>query len=449
MRILSISSTLLVAVLVTTGASIAATDNSNSTIPELLRFAREYENPAEKHKERNSAPVVRKSDPEITALRSQLSRQKQTIERMRTEMTSLRKQAASASAFAEKHNETDARLSASQKELTRVRQEMQSSLREKDTRVAALEKQRILDMKTLTLSRQEIDALKREASGATQQLKQQLEKSAKQDHAAIQKRLAQVQKRANEQTEELTRLRKLVTSRDTASKISRSDGSIVNLNTPAARQAYVSGMSLGKDMVSLNQGDTVLGMPVADPAVVIAGLRDVLTGQVLMDKQAVEKTHSERETLVLNAVKTTIDRQKKEAATWLADFRKQPGVKQTTSGLWYRIDYEGDTEILAGDPVVDIAVREDLTDGTTVNDMELTGSVLSMKLSEYPPVFREAIRMLRQHGRMTIAVPPDRAYGDRGMPPSIPPGATMIYTIQLESSVEGTSTRNIIDPDKS
>lgn len=111
-------------------------------------------------------------------------------------------------------------------------------------------------------------------------------------------------------------------------------------------------------------------------------------------------------------------------------------MKQTASGLWYHIEYEGDEPLPAGDPVVDVSVRESLTDGTTVNDMELTGAVMSMKLSEYPAIFREAIGLLRQHGRLTIVVPPERAYGDKGLPPVIPPGATMIYMMQLESPAE-------------
>ncbi|EPB5915828.1 FKBP-type peptidyl-prolyl cis-trans isomerase N-terminal domain-containing protein [Citrobacter amalonaticus] len=118
-----------------------------------------------------------------------------------------------------------------------------------------------------------------------------------------------------------------------------------------------------------------------------------------MTEMALEETYAERDSLVLKAIKNTAVKEKQTAANWLTSFRKQPGVKQPPSGLWYLIEYAGDEPLLSGDPVADISVRGSLTDGTTVKDMELTGAVITMKLSEYPAVFREAIGLLRQHGR--------------------------------------------------
>ncbi|MBB7361187.1 FKBP-type peptidyl-prolyl cis-trans isomerase, partial [Escherichia coli] len=45
---------------------------------------------------------------------------------------------------------------------------------------------------------------------------------------------------------------------------------------------------------------------------------------------------------------------------------------------------------------------------------------------------RSALRLLKNHGTVTVAAPPELAYGDEGYPPRVPPGATMVYTIRVE-----------------
>ena len=48
------------------------------------------------------------------------------------------------------------------------------------------------------------------------------------------------------------------------------------------------------------------------------------------------------------------------------------GVKQSAMGFWYRVDYAGEGA-LAPTAVVDVVVKEKLTDGTVIQDMELSG----------------------------------------------------------------------------
>ncbi|ENZ4546199.1 FKBP-type peptidyl-prolyl cis-trans isomerase, partial [Escherichia coli] len=122
----------------------------------------------------------------------------------------------------------------------------------------------------------------------------------------------------------------------------------------------------------------------------------------------------------------------------------QKGVQKDSSGFWYRVEHIGDGELISGDDtVVDVVVVEKLTDGTVIEDMDARGTVISQPLGEYPPVFRSALLLLKNHGTVTVAAPPELAYGDEGYPPKVPPGATMVYTIR----VEGVKAENT-SPDK-
>ena len=94
----------------------------------------------------------------------------------------------------------------------------------------------------------------------------------------------------------------------------------------------------------------------------------------------------------------------------------------------------GDGEFINDElSIVEVSVIEKLIDGTIIEDMDLSGKTLALSLSDYPPVFKSAIKKIKNHGTITIVVPSSLAYGDEGNLPKIPPGATVIYTIRIES----------------
>jgi FKBP-type peptidyl-prolyl cis-trans isomerase FkpA len=63
--------------------------------------------------------------------------------------------------------------------------------------------------------------------------------------------------------------------------------------------------------------------------------------------------------------------------------------------------------------------------------METNGATLSQPVADFPPLFKEAISLLKNHGSMTLVVPPELAYGEKGYPPKVPPNATMVYTLRI------------------
>jgi FKBP-type peptidyl-prolyl cis-trans isomerase len=147
---------------------------------------------------------------------------------------------------------------------------------------------------------------------------------------------------------------------------------------------------------------------------------------------------AESETAVKLASEKESRKQYKTDQTFVNEFKKQKGVKLSPSGFWYRVDYAGDKPF-ADDAVLDVVVKESLTNGSVIQDMDLNGKVLSQALELYPPLFREAIGYLRNHGELTMVVPPALAYGEAGYPPKVPPNATLVYTLRVET---GTADKN-------
>ncbi|HGA3042489.1 TPA: FKBP-type peptidyl-prolyl cis-trans isomerase N-terminal domain-containing protein [Serratia marcescens] len=196
------------------------------------------------------------------------------------------------------------------------------------------------------------------------------------------------------------------------------------LASEADKQAYAAGVSLGRDIVHLQQENRRAGLE-ADSRLLLAGIADTLAGRLRLDEAAID-----------SALRTAQQRLQQTQApplddkAYLADFARQEGVKQDALGFYYRVDYAGNGAIGADDRV-DIVVRESLVDGRVVKDMELAGTVISQPLTRYPPLFRAAIEKLQRHGSITLVVPPVLAYGKQGSPPAIPPDATMIYTLRI------------------
>ncbi|SMB54017.1 Peptidyl-prolyl cis-trans isomerase [Serratia proteamaculans] len=239
------------------------------------------------------------------------------------------------------------------------------------------------------------------------------------DLIAIAAALARQQRQVAEQDRQLQQLnRQLATQSQPPGLVSDAD-----------KQAYAAGVSLGRDILQLQEENRRLGIE-ADRPRLLAGIADTLAGKTRLDDAAIGSALQAADAVLQQAQQQRQQALRQDGKAYLADFARQPGVQKDALGFYYRVDYAGSGQIAASDSV-DIVVRESLPGGQVIKDMELAGTVISQPLAQYPPLFRAAIGKLNKHGSMTLVVPPALAYGDKGSPPAIPPGATMIYTLRV------------------
>ncbi|CAI2509600.1 FKBP-type peptidyl-prolyl cis-trans isomerase N-terminal domain-containing protein [Serratia liquefaciens] len=239
------------------------------------------------------------------------------------------------------------------------------------------------------------------------------------DLIAMATALARQQRIATQQEQQLQQLnRQLAAQRQPPELVSDAD-----------KQAYAAGVSLGRDIMHLQEENRRLGIE-ADRPRLLAGIADTLAGRQRLDDAAIDRALKAADAALQQTQRQRQQAIRVEGKTYLADFAKQPGVQKDALGFYYRVDYAGSGQIKANDNV-DIVVRESLPDGQVIKDMDLAGTTISLPLAQYPPLFRAAIGKLNKHGSMTLVVPPALAYGDKGSPPAIPPGATMIYTLRV------------------
>lgn len=192
---------------------------------------------------------------------------------------------------------------------------------------------------------------------------------------------------------------------------------------------YAIGSSLAEDMLALLKQRAAQGVEV-DSRLALAGVQDTFAGKLKLQPEQIDKALDASEKLVQhNAQQQKLDTEK-AGAVYIEQFAKQKQVKKEALGYFYRIDKVGKGAIGANN-MVSVAVKESLINGKVVKDMQAAGTSVTQLLSSYPPIFRTAISKLQNHGSITMVVPPSLAYGDKGLPPDILPGSTMVYNVTV------------------
>lgn len=201
------------------------------------------------------------------------------------------------------------------------------------------------------------------------------------------------------------------------------------LDSPERQLSYAAGSALGADLLSVVEEREASGITLERP-VLLAGVTDMFLGQTVLSPDTLKQLLADAEKTMANSREQRITEGVKQDKVYVDAFKKRENVKRSPSGFWYHVDYVGDSAI-PDDAIVDIVVKEMLTDGRVIQDMDATHKVMSQPLSDYPPLFKEAMGFLKNHGSMTLVVPPELAYGEQGYPPYVLPGATMVYTLRI------------------
>lgn len=106
---------------------------------------------------------------------------------------------------------------------------------------------------------------------------------------------------------------------------------------------------------------------------------------------------------------------------------------KTASGLYYQdLETGTGTQATAG-TVATLHYEAFLTDGTKFDSSRDRGTEFSFRLGAGSVIrgFDEGVRGMRVGGMRKVVIPSNLAYGEDGVPPTIPPNATLVFDIEL------------------
>ncbi|AHG22675.1 hypothetical protein Z042_06270 [Chania multitudinisentens RB-25] len=306
---------------------------------------------------------------------------------------------------------------AAQKQLTALT----DKTAEKERQLVEMKKQ----LETLTVSESE-------KNKGNQALQAALDENSKQ-REALQNQLVALQDQAGEKMQENSDLQQQLS----ALQKTQNDA-IVKPKTESEIRDYAIGSSLADDMLTLLKERAAQGITV-DNRLALAGVQDTFAGKMKLPQEQINKALQATEVALGANEKQRKLETEAAGSRYTAQFRKQKQVKKEASGYFYRIDNVGKGKIDDAS-IVTVAVKESLTNGKVIKDMDAAGTSITQPLNSYPPMFRSALSQLQNHGSMTMVVPPTLAYGDKGLLPDIPPGSTMVYNVKILDVVAPADT---------
>ncbi|AHE46309.1 peptidylprolyl isomerase [Klebsiella pneumoniae] len=215
------------------------------------------------------------------------------------------------------------------------------------------------------------------------------------------------------------------------SKTRSGESAAAKLSASGEQQAYAIGASMGSEALNVLTTRRTQGVTV-DAGLVLLGIEDAFRGQLRLGEQERNKALFDVSQQVFQNLNKIEQKNISAGKKYQQAFARKKDVV-FKEGVYSRIDYPGKGKI-SGNDLVTVVIKEMLTDGTVINDMEAKDQALTQKLDAYPPVFREPLKRLQNHGSVTLVVPPEKAYGSKGLPPKIPPGATMVYSVRIVDS---------------
>jgi FKBP-type peptidyl-prolyl cis-trans isomerase FkpA len=124
-------------------------------------------------------------------------------------------------------------------------------------------------------------------------------------------------------------------------------------------------------------------------------------------------------------------KQKLVAKAFLDKAALEQGATKTPSGLVYRELVPGTGPSPKATDKVKVNYRGTLTNGTEFDSSYKRNQPAEFPLNGVIPCWTEGVQRMKVGGKSQLVCPADIAYGDRGSPPLITGGATLVFEIEL------------------
>lgn len=108
-----------------------------------------------------------------------------------------------------------------------------------------------------------------------------------------------------------------------------------------------------------------------------------------------------------------------------------PGATRTASGLVYRELQPGTGASPKATDTVKVHYRGTLINGTEFDSSYKRNEPASFPLNQVIPCWTEGVQKMKVGGKSQLVCPASIGYGERGAPPDIPGGATLVFEIEL------------------
>src|SRR5437588_2324175 len=194
------------------------------------------------------------------------------------------------------------------------------------------------------------------------------------------------------------------------------------IETDDQKTLYALGLLLGRNIKPF-------ALKPEELAIVKAGLTDAVTDT--KPQVEIETYGPKVNELAQKRAASGADDAKKKGQEFVDKVAKEKDATKTASGVVIRTITPGTGASPAATDVVKVNYEGKLIDGTVFDSSIKRGQPAEFPLNGVVPCWTEALQKMKKGEKAQVVCPSAVAYGDRGSPPTIPPGATLSFEVEL------------------
>jgi FKBP-type peptidyl-prolyl cis-trans isomerase FkpA/FKBP-type peptidyl-prolyl cis-trans isomerase FklB len=194
--------------------------------------------------------------------------------------------------------------------------------------------------------------------------------------------------------------------------------------TEEEKVLYAMGVAISQNLVLFNLSETELSM-------VEQGMTDgILNKTKKVDLQTYGPKINDLQKARIAQVSAV---EKKAGQAFLDKAAAEKGATKSPSGFIITTLKPGTGPSPSATDKVKVHYHGTLTDGTVFDSSVQRGEPATFPLDKVIRCWGEGVQQMKVGGKSKLVCPADVAYGDRGAPPRIKPGATLVFEVELLS----------------
>ena len=195
------------------------------------------------------------------------------------------------------------------------------------------------------------------------------------------------------------------------------------LDSEEKKTLYALGVAVGQNLGSLS-------LSAEELATVQQGIADIAMKRE--PKVLMQEYGPKIQAFVQQKMSAAAAGEKTEGAKFLEQEAGKQGALRKESGLIITEITPGTGDSPSATDRVTVHYHGTLRDGTVFDSSVDRGEPATFALNQVIGCWTEGLQLMKAGGKSRLVCPPDIAYGDQGRP-GIPPGATLIFEVELLS----------------